>query len=81
MFARWRQENYFKYGRQHFALDALDTYAAVVDAPTRLVPNPARKKLARRLARARLGLVEAQAAYGVAAAGNQEAQRPTMRGL
>ncbi|MHB8312166.1 MAG: putative transposase [Candidatus Dormibacteria bacterium] len=81
MFARWRQENYFKYGRQHFALDALDTYAAVVDDPTRLVPNPARKKLARRLARARLGLVEAQAAYGAAAAGNQEAQRPTMRGF
>ena len=81
MFARWRQENYFKYGRQHFALDALDTYAAVVDDPTRLVPNPARKQLARRLARARLGLVEAQAAYGAAAAGNQEAQRPTMRGF
>ena len=81
MFARWRQENYFKYGRQHFALDALDTYAAEVDDPTRLVPNPARKKLARRLVRARLGLVEAQAAYGAAAAGNQEAQRPTMRGF
>ncbi len=81
MFARWRQENYFKYGRQHFALDALDTYAAMVDDPTRLVPNPARKQLARRLARARLGLVEAQAAYGAAAAGNQEAQRPTMRGF
>ena len=81
MFARWRQENYFKYGRQHFALDALDTYAAVVDDPTRLVPNPARKKLARRLAQARLRLVEAQAVYGVAAAANQEAQRPTMRGF
>jgi hypothetical protein len=26
MFNRWRQENYFRYARQHFALDALDTY-------------------------------------------------------
>ena len=27
MAARWRQENYFKYAREHFALDALDSYA------------------------------------------------------
>jgi len=47
MFAQRRQENYFKYGRQHFALQALDPYAAVEDDPTRLVPNPARNQLAR----------------------------------
>ena len=28
MSSRWREENYFRYARAHFALDALDTYAA-----------------------------------------------------
>ena len=26
--SRWREENYFRYARTHFALDALDSYAA-----------------------------------------------------
>ena len=39
---RWRQENYFRYGRMHFALDALDDYTDKPDDPTRLVPNPAK---------------------------------------
>ena len=39
---RWRQENYFRYGRMHFALDALDGYTDKPDDPTRLVPNPAK---------------------------------------
>src|SRR6266568_4697945 len=30
MTSRWREENYFRYGRAHFALDALDTYATSV---------------------------------------------------
>lgn len=38
--ARWRQENYFKYARAHFALDALDSYADLPDDGNRLVPNP-----------------------------------------
>ncbi|MDT7594935.1 MAG: hypothetical protein QOJ06_481 [Pseudonocardiales bacterium] len=42
--ARWRQENYFKYAREHFALDGLDSYAAIADDPARLVPNPAKKR-------------------------------------
>jgi len=29
MSSRWREENYFRYARTHFALDALDSYAAV----------------------------------------------------
>jgi len=41
--ARWRQENYFKYAREHFALDGLDSYAAIDDDPDRAVPNPAKK--------------------------------------
>lgn len=39
---RWRQENYFRYGRTHFALDALDDYTDKPDDLTRLVPNPAK---------------------------------------
>jgi len=40
--SRWRHENYFRYGRMHFALDALDDYTDKPDDPTRLVPNPAK---------------------------------------
>jgi hypothetical protein len=40
MFDRWRQENFFKYLREEYALDALVEYAAVPDDPTREVPNP-----------------------------------------
>ena len=46
-----RQENYFRYARTHFALDALDSYAAVPDDPDRLVPSPARKAAAARVRR------------------------------
>jgi hypothetical protein len=44
--SRWREENYFRYTRTHFALDALDSYAATPDDPGRLVPNPAKKAAA-----------------------------------
>ena len=41
MFDRWRQENFFKYLREEYALDALAEYATVPDDPSREVPNPA----------------------------------------
>ena len=44
MTSRWREENYFRYARTHFALDALDSYAVTPDDPARLVPNPARRQ-------------------------------------
>jgi len=40
MFDRWRQENFFKYLREEYALDALSDYAVEPDDPTREVPNP-----------------------------------------
>jgi transposase len=43
MGSRWRQENYFRYARMHFALDAHDSYTATADDPDRMVPNPAKK--------------------------------------
>ena len=81
MFARWRQENYFRYGRAHFALDALDSYACVPDDPERSVPNPARKVAQARLRKARAALAHAEAAIGAAASANEESRRPSMRGF
>lgn len=42
--ARWRQENYFRYAREHFALDAHPGYGSHDDDPERSVPNPAKDK-------------------------------------
>ena len=44
MGSRWRQENYFRYARMHFDLDSHDAQATTDDDPTRMVPNPAKKK-------------------------------------
>jgi transposase-like protein len=60
MAARWRQENYFKYAREHFALDALDSYADTPDDLTRLVPNPAKARAGDHVSVARAQLVAAQ---------------------
>ena len=46
MFSRWRQENFFRYLRAHYGLDALDSYATVADDLGRSVPNPAKKPVA-----------------------------------
>ena len=50
MFARWRQENFFRYMRQEYNLDHLCTYATEAADPQRPVPNPQRKKRAKELA-------------------------------
>ena len=81
MFARWQQENFFRYLRHSFALDALVTYAAEPADPTRTVPNPARKRLQRRLAEVRRTLAALEQAYGAQALSNPEGRRPTMRGF
>src|SRR6266581_5010228 len=52
MSSRWREENYLRYARTHFALDALDSYAAAPDDPGRLVPSPAKKSAAARVRQA-----------------------------
>ncbi|MGH9291953.1 MAG: putative transposase [Acidimicrobiales bacterium] len=62
MFSRWRQENFFRYGRQRFALDALDSYETEPDDPGRRVKNPVRldADAAVRQARDSIGLAEAE---------------------
>jgi len=50
MFARWRQENFFKYMGEHHGLDTLVSYGADEADPATLVPNPERKRLDRQIA-------------------------------
>ena len=59
--SRWREENYFRYARTHFALDALDSHAATPDDPDRKVPNPAKKTAAAQVRRAEILAAAAQA--------------------
>jgi hypothetical protein len=81
MFDRWRQENFFKYLREEYALDALVEYATVPDDPTRQVPNPAWAAADAQLRQAYAHLDRLQAEYGLEALTNLEEQRRTMRGF
>jgi hypothetical protein len=62
MTGRWREENWFRYGRAHYALDSLDSYAVTPDDPDRKVPNPAKKTASAAVAAARKALAEAEQA-------------------
>ena len=64
--SRWREENYFRYARTRFALDALDSYAAAPDDPDRMVPNPARKTAAARVRQAEAAAQAAETARDAA---------------
>jgi transposase-like protein len=64
MFSRWRQENFFRYLRAHYALDGLDSYTSTDDQPDREVPNPAKRTAGRELAAARARLADAEATEG-----------------
>ena len=66
MSSRWREENYFRYARTRFALDALDSYAASPDDPDRMVPNPARKTAAARIRQAEAAAQAAETARDAA---------------
>ena len=81
MFDRWRQENFFKYLREEYALDALADHAVEPDDPTREVPNPAWARADAKLRKAYADLERLQAEYGLEATNNIEGRRPTMRGF
>ena len=74
MFHRWSQENFFRYMRAHYGLDALDSYATTIDDPTRMTPNPARRHADHKLRDARRVLTECEATEGKASIGGR---RPT----
>lgn len=81
MFERWRQENFFKYMREEFAIDALAEHAAEPDDPTRTVPNPVRRAMDNQVTAARVAEGKLAQEYGHAALDNPEALRPTTRGF
>ena len=81
MFERWKQENFFKYLREEYALDALVDYQVEPDDPERDVPNPERQKLDAELHAARAAVARLSAQYGLEAIANVERLRPTMRGF
>src|SRR6201997_359097 len=81
MFERWRQENFFKYMREEFLLDALVDYQIEPEEPTRTIPNPERKTLDNEIRTARAEVAKLEREYGAAAADNTEQRRPTMRGF
>lgn len=65
MFSRWRQENFFRYMRHHFALDALANYEAEPADSQRLVPNPQKRAAKARVmtVQQRLQKVESEYAH------------------
>jgi len=81
MFDRWRQENFFKYLREEYALDALVDYGVEPADAWREVPNPRRKKLNAEMRKAYMELHALTSEYGIEAFTNVESARRTMRGF
>jgi hypothetical protein len=67
MFERWRQENFFKYLREEYLIDALADYRVERDDPTRSIPNPARKAVVQEVYAARVHLRKLRESYGATA--------------
>jgi len=63
MFARWRQENFFRYMRHEFNLDHLWTYDIEAVDPEQLIANPERKKSKKKLTKLRNDLGKLQRKY------------------
>ena len=81
MFERWRQENFFRYMREHFAFDALVERGAEAVEAGRTVVNPKRRRLDKQLAKLRAQLRRLESEYGQQAMENKESRRPTVRGF
>jgi hypothetical protein len=81
MFARWRQENFFRYMREHHGLDQLLGYAFADADGARLVPNPERKKIERQLGERRQELVALRAELGGAVLAEPRERSRSAHGL
>jgi len=79
MFERWRQENFFKYMRHEFLIDALVDYEAEPDDPNRSIPNPVRKIVDKELRNARARYAKLQEKYGSTALDYLEGRTKTFR--
>jgi transposase len=81
IFNRWRQENFFKYMAEEFALDGLVEYGAEAVSEGIDRPNPQWSRLNKRVEKAKAEVVRLRAEVGRQAAGNDESRRRTMRGF
>jgi hypothetical protein len=62
--ARWSQENFLKYMRQHFGLDRLIEYGTTPLPETTIVVNPAHRRVDQQIRRERARLQRLQAQFG-----------------
>ena len=81
MFERWRQENFFRYMREHFALDAMASRRVEPISEGKTIPNPKRAKLGKKLGKLKIELQKLEKDYGARAFENDETIRPTARGF
>jgi len=81
LFERWRQENFFKYLREEYALDALLEHAVEQDDAERDVPNPRWNELTAEIKKAHAEAMRLSAHLGLDALANPEELRRTMRGF
>ena len=81
MFERWRQENFFRYMREHFALDAMASRRAEPLGEERTIPNPQSAKLEKKHRKLKSELQKLEKDYGARAFENDESLRPTARGF
>ena len=79
--SRWRQENFFRYMRQEFALDHLCTYVVDPADPERTVPNPQRREKDKELAALRAEQAKLKQDYAERLQDNPESKRRTVRGF
>ncbi len=81
MFERWRQENFFKYLREEYLIDALVDYQVEPDDPHRSVPNPVRKAVEKEIHTARVHLKKLRQSYGATAIDYFHGRSRTMDGF
>jgi hypothetical protein len=72
MFERWRQENFFKYMAEEYALDALVDYGVEEDDPERLIPNPKLKEILQKRKQLKADKAKLERQYGLEALNNRE---------
>jgi hypothetical protein len=81
MFERWRQENFFKYMEQEFAIDGLIDYTDEPADPERTVPNPRKATISKEVAEARADVARLEQELGAMLEENVESKCKTLRGF
>lgn len=77
---RWRQENDFKYLRDHYAIDQIIQYGADQETADRLIANPRRKALRDQIHDLTKEVEILEGALGRAVNNHNECRRSTIRG-